>query len=90
MEDPLSRSGGVETVSLAEWKGSSFIADEWDLPYKKLSDRLGFKTRYPAEEAKKLLMITHDTYLSARTLASIKKEELLPIPTVRQSRCLSP
>lgn len=51
----IAGSGSVKAVSQAEWKGSSFIADEWDLPYKKLSDLLGFKTRYPAEEAKKLL-----------------------------------
>ncbi|MAE42273.1 hypothetical protein CMO93_00765 [Candidatus Woesearchaeota archaeon] len=36
----------------------------------------GWQYKWSAEEAKKLLMITHDTYLSAKTLASIKKEDL--------------
>ena len=40
----------------------------------------GWQYKWSEEEAKKLLMITHDTYLSARTLASIKKEDL-PIKT---------
>jgi phenylalanyl-tRNA synthetase alpha chain len=40
----------------------------------------GWQYKWSAEEAKKLLMITHDTYLSARTLASAKKQNL-PIKT---------
>src|SRR3989338_6291988 len=40
----------------------------------------GWQYKWSEEEAKKLLMITHDTYLSAKTLASIKKEDL-PIKT---------
>ncbi len=36
----------------------------------------GWRYEWFEEEAKKLLMITHDTYLSAKTLASIKKEDL--------------
>ncbi|HUU50140.1 MAG TPA: hypothetical protein VMW81_04210, partial [Nitrospinota bacterium] len=47
--------GSVETVSQSEWKGSSFIADEWNLTYKKLGDLLGFSPLYPNDEAKKLL-----------------------------------
>lgn len=48
-------SGSVETVEQSDWKGSSFIADKWELPYKKMSDVLGFKTRYSDDEARKLL-----------------------------------
>lgn len=51
----IAGSGSVETVSQSDWKGSSFIADEWDLTYKKLADRLGFSPRYPDDEARKLL-----------------------------------
>ncbi len=40
----------------------------------------GWQYKWSEEEAKRLLMITHDTYLSAKTLASIKKEDL-PIKT---------
>jgi hypothetical protein len=52
----IAGSGSVLTVPQAEWKGSSFIADEWDLPYRKIADVLGFKTRYSDEEARKLLV----------------------------------
>ena len=51
----IAGSGSVETVSQSDWKGSSFIADEWDLTYKKLGDLLGFSPLYPDDEAKKLL-----------------------------------
>ncbi len=51
----ITGSGSVETVSQSDWKGSSFIADEWDLTYKKLGDLLGFSSIYPYDEAKKLL-----------------------------------
>jgi UDP-glucose 4-epimerase len=51
----IAGSGSVETVSQSAWKGSSFIADEWDLSYKKFSDILGFKTKYSDDEARKLL-----------------------------------
>ena len=47
--------GSVETVSQSEWKGSSFIADEWNLTYKKLGDLLGFSPLYSDDESKKLL-----------------------------------
>jgi phenylalanyl-tRNA synthetase alpha chain len=40
----------------------------------------GWQYKWSEDEAKKLLLITHDTYLSAKTLASIKKEDL-PIKT---------
>jgi phenylalanyl-tRNA synthetase alpha chain len=36
----------------------------------------GWQYKWSEKEAKKLLMITHDTYLSARTLASLKKDDL--------------
>ena len=36
----------------------------------------GWRYKWSEEEAKRLLMITHDTYLSAKTLASLKKEDL--------------
>jgi phenylalanyl-tRNA synthetase alpha chain len=36
----------------------------------------GWRYKWSEEEAKKLLMITHDTYLSARTIAALKKEDL--------------
>ena len=45
-----------------------------------LTGSKGWQYKWSEEEAKKLLMITHDTYLSAKTLASIKKEDL-PIKT---------
>jgi len=51
----VTGSGRVETVSQSDWKGSSFIADEWDLTYKKLGDLLGFSPVYPDDEARKLL-----------------------------------
>ena len=51
----VTGSGRVETVSQSDWKGSSFIADEWDLTYKKLGDLLGFSPLYPDDEARKLL-----------------------------------
>ncbi len=51
----IAGSGSVETVSQSDWKGSSFIADEWDLTYKKLRDLLGFSPIYSDDEAKKLL-----------------------------------
>lgn len=51
----IAGSGSVETVSQSEWKGSSFIADEWDLTCKKIGDLLGFSPRYPEHETKKLL-----------------------------------
>ena len=40
----------------------------------------GWRYKWSEDEAKKLLMITHDTYLSARTIASITKKDL-PIKT---------
>ncbi len=40
----------------------------------------GWQYKWSVEEAKKLLMITHDTYLSARTIGSITKKDL-PIKT---------
>ncbi len=51
----VTGSGRVEAVSQSDWKGSSFIADEWDLTYKKLGDLLGFSPVYPDDEARKLL-----------------------------------
>ena len=51
----VTGSGSVETLSQSEWKGSSFIADEWDLTYKKLGELLGFSPGYPDDEARKLL-----------------------------------
>ena len=51
----VAGSGRVEAVSQSDWKGSSFIADEWDLTYKKLGDLLGFSPVYPDDEARKLL-----------------------------------
>jgi|TARA_B100002003_G_C14142089_1_gene549116 phenylalanyl-tRNA synthetase alpha chain len=40
----------------------------------------GWQYKWSVEEAKKLLLITHDTYLSAKTLSKLKKEDL-PIKT---------
>lgn len=40
----------------------------------------GWGYRWSKEEAQKLMMITHDTFLSARTLASLKPEDL-PVKT---------
>lgn len=40
----------------------------------------GWQYKWSEEEARKLLMITHDTFLSAKTLANTKKEDL-PIKT---------
>jgi len=51
----VTGSGRVEAVPQSDWKGSSFIADEWDLTYKKLGDLLGFSPVYPDDEARKLL-----------------------------------
>ena len=51
----VTGSGSVETVSQSDWKGSSFIADEWDLTYKKLAELLGFSPVYPDDDARKLL-----------------------------------
>jgi UDP-glucose 4-epimerase len=51
----VTGSGSVETVSQSDWKGSSFIADEWDLTCKKLGDLLGFSPVFPDDEARKLL-----------------------------------
>lgn len=51
----VTGSGRVEAVSQSDWKGSSFIADEWDLTSKKLGDFLGFSPLYPDDEARKLL-----------------------------------
>ena len=51
----VTGSGSVETLSQSDWKGSSFIADEWDLTYKKLGELLGFSPVFPDDEARKLL-----------------------------------
>lgn len=63
----IAGSGSVETVPQSQWKGSSFIADEWELPYKKMADVLGFKTKYSDDEARRLLK---------EAIADCKKEML--------------
>ena len=51
----IAGSGDVETVAQSEWKGSSFIADIWNLGYKKAGDVLGFSPKYPDDESRRLL-----------------------------------
>lgn len=51
----LAGSGQVETIPQTEWKGSSFLADVWDLSYKRAADILAFRPMHPEAEAKRLL-----------------------------------
>ena len=51
----VAGSGRVETVPQSEWKGSPFLADVWDLSYKRAGELLGYRPIYPDAEARRLL-----------------------------------
>lgn len=47
-------SGKVKIVSQEDWKGSSFLADVWNLSSQKAESLLGFKTELGKSEYRRL------------------------------------